>query len=470
MNKETIEKGKKLVIIRGLRADDLVIDNFTARAGEGWCCIGNNTSGVDSLGEIFAGEILPSSSSQMILPDDTGVITFAKQQSWFEEELRLDDTDYMNRLDPGTPAINYLSEPEQFDDLIESCNMKSVLAKGFRQLSSGQARKLCLLAEVTKKVRCLIVQNPYEGIDTQSCHDINRMFAALIKSGVLLIVTINNADDFPAWCTHIAIVQNGRMTMAGQADRKTAALVFANIKKSGDIRVAVDELHRERQEQYPAEKVLVRLRGGIGGYGEEIIFSGVDLSIAEGEHTLITGPNGCGKSTLVHLITGDHPWSYKNDIQVFGIQRGTGESIWELKRQMGIVSSELHRNHFIAGSCLQVVVSGLFDSIGLYKMPTGEQLKRGEKWLERLGMAHMSTKPFRRQSFARQRLLLIGRALIKVPRLLVLDEPTLGLDQGNRTALLKLLAEIAGENLCTLLYVSHRHDEYRSFFRQHVAM
>jgi molybdate transport system ATP-binding protein len=170
------------------------------------------------------------------------------------------------------------------------------------------------------------------------------------------------------------------------------------------------------------------------------------------------------------MITGDNPKCYANDLRIFGIQRGSGESIWELKRDMGIVSPDLHRNYRAPGTTRQVVLSGLFDSIGLYRRPTGIQERRAMQWLEWIGLAGRAGQPFRRLSFAEQRLVLIARALIKLPRLLILDEPTQGLDNHNRAGLLDFLEQIAANRISTVLYVSHRQDEYRPFFRRHIRL
>ena len=210
------------------------------------------------------------------------------------------------------------------------------------------------------------------------------------------------------------------------------------------------------------------MKNGFARYGEVEVFAGLDLTINRGDHTLITGPNGCGKSTLLQILTGDHPLCYANDLIMFGKKRGSGESIWELKRQMGIVSPDLHRNHRVSGSGLAIVLSGLFDTIGLYDAPSQAQQQRARRWLERLGMAARAGQPFRRLSYGEQRLLLLARALIKGPQLLILDEPTQGLDEGNRRALLDFLAEIAAEQLATIVYVSHRQDEFRPFFSQQI--
>jgi molybdate transport system ATP-binding protein len=214
---------------------------------------------------------------------------------------------------------------------------------------------------------------------------------------------------------------------------------------------------------------LLTLRQGFARYGEKAVFTNLDLMVDRGDHTLISGPNGCGKSTLLQIITGDHPLCYGNDLSLFGKRRGSGESIWEIKKHMGIVSHEVHRGHRTVGTALAVVLSGLFDSIGLHIQPTRAQMELGRRWLQRLGMVEKEKTPFRRLGYGEQRLILLGRALIKVPLLLVLDEPTQGLDENNRLALLNFLEEISRQDLSTILYVSHRRDEYRNFFKQEVS-
>ena len=146
------------------------------------------------------------------------------------------------------------------------------------------------------------------------------------------------------------------------------------------------------------------------------MFNGLDLEIRRNDHTLITGPNGCGKSTLLQILTGDHPLCYANDLTVFGRRRGSGESVWDLKRHMGIVSGDLHRNHRVAGSALAVVLSGLYDSIGLYTRPTAGDEELARRWLGRVGLGHRAGISFRGLGYGEQRLLLLARALIKAPR------------------------------------------------------
>lgn len=459
-----------MITLEGLVTDGLRIDHFLAAPGEAWCLIGDNGSGLERLGQLLGGDEQPEQAVRFTLPPDLGLVSFRRQQQLYERELRLDDTDFLDRIDPGTPARAFLTKPENHPELLRLFAMEELLDRGYRQLSSGQSRKLLLLQQITRGVSGLVVENPYEGLDLASRQELDRIVARLHAEGLGIIVLVNNTGDIPPWCTHLALIKEGRMAIQGPAAEVEADIRRLFQARSPLFQVSVAELRQERQD-HGAEHAgtnLITLRRGFARYHEVEVFHNLDLVINRGDHTLITGPNGCGKSTLVQIITGDHPLCYANELFLFGTKRGSGESIWDLKRQMGIVSADLHRNYRAAGSALAAVVSGLFDSIGLYVRPSRHQLQLGRKWLDRLGMLGKAEKPFRMLGYGEQRLLLLARALIKVPHLLVLDEPTHGLDEANRMALLDFLEKVAGEGWSTILYVSHRPDEYRPFFRQHV--
>jgi len=459
-----------VIAIRNLSSPGLHIESFAAQPGESWSFIGANSSGIELLCDLIAGEPVSFRAELLRVPADLGVLSFKRQQSIFEAELQKDDTDFLDRLDPGTPARDFLTDLESHWQLIELFALDKVLDRGYRQLSSGQARKLCLLQQITRGRSFLVLENPYEGLDQAGCRELDRVLTELRQQGLGLLVFVNNTGDVPPWCSHLAVLLEGVIALQGPVNEALPAVKTLLKQQPALFKVSIEELRKERRPDNNGDTGpnLLTLRPGFARYGEVEVFRDLDLIVNQGDHTLITGPNGCGKSTLLQIIIGDHPLCYVNDLVLFGRQRGSGESIWAVKKQMGIVSSDLHRNHRISGSALAIVVSGLFDSIGLYTRPTENQRQLARRWLQRLGLTDKAGTAFRRLSYGEQRLVLLARALIKVPRLLILDEPTQGLDEPNRIALLDFLAEIAGENLCTLLYVSHRRDEYRSFFKQRV--
>ncbi len=442
---------------------ELYIEYFEIREGEAWCFIGTNTSGISNLVELFSAD--EQYTSAIEFPGKAAVLSFARQQEIFEAELRKDDSDFLDRIDPGTSACDFIENIDQHQELITLFNLQHCLVKGYRQLSSGESRKLMLLNSLSQNPDLIIFENPYDGLDAESCLVLDAALAKLPKLGLQILVTVNNPGDIPQWCTHLAIVNGRRLAHQGMLPeilQKVDSVIKQNRGASFQMKTAPVGDDEDRE--------LVHLRQGFAKYGTQEIFSELTLKVTSGQHTLITGPNGSGKSTLLQIITGDNHNCYANDLKIFGIKRGTGESIWDLKRQMGIVSPDLHRNYYIPGSALQVVLSGFFDSIGVYRQYTTTQKDVALHWLDMIGLAENSHTPFRQLSYAMQRLCLIARALIKMPRLLILDEPTQGLDLHNRHNLLDFLDRIAREKVSTILYATHRRDEFRDFFRQHIDL
>ncbi|MES1182900.1 MAG: ATP-binding cassette domain-containing protein, partial [Myxococcales bacterium] len=213
---------------------------------------------------------------------------------------------------------------------------------------------------------------------------------------------------------------------------------------------------------------LVELRHGRVCYGEQVVFDGLDFRVEVGQHTLIEGPNGSGKSTLLDMLTGDHPQAYSNDLHLFGRRRGSGETVWDIKKNVGAVSARLHRDYRVGGSVEDVLLSGLYDSIGVYQQPEPSHRARARAWLDWLDLGLSGDATFRELSFGQQRLVLIARAAIKVPPLVVLDEPTSGLDPDNRARALELVESLCSQHRSTVLMVTHRADE-RAFWQARIG-
>ncbi len=452
--------------LKEVQTPTLQIDRFSAARNESWCILGDVGSGIDTFVQLLSGHLEADSSTLFRVPDTCAVVSFRAQQELYEQEVRNDDSDFMDRIDPGTLARDFIGPHGETEELIHLFRLDHVMDSGYRQLSSGESRKLLLLQAITNGATSILVEKPYDGLDVQSCSDFDRTMVRLIDQGIGIIIVIASRSDIPPWCTHLAVIDEKKIMLQGAM---RSVLERAREKRGGEGWSAIIKGFDKAKRSQSSEE-LVRLVNGRARYGGRIIFSGLDLSVRQDEHTLVTGPNGAGKSTLLSLITGDHPDCYTNELYLFGIRRGSGESIWQLKKEMGIVSPALHREHYIPGNALQIVISGFYDSIGLYRNYTGEQQDRARKWLGRIGLGACENTPFRRLSYAQQRLTLIARALIKMPRLLILDEPTQGLDDSNRNHLLDFLEMVAAKEISTILYVSHRRDEYRDFFRQRIDL
>ncbi|SDO62307.1 ATP-binding cassette domain-containing protein [Desulforhopalus singaporensis] len=460
--------------IKNFSHPELQIDELVVRSNESWCVYGGNDSGIDILLDFLTGRAGNYSVGQYIAPVKPGIISFANQQIVFERELRNDDTDFLDRVDPGTRVYEFLPGYRDFLPLLRALDMERCLDLGYRQLSSGQCRKLLILEAIITGASTLILQDPYDGLDHQSCIELNQALVSL-PGDVQTIVFVNNLVDIPEWCSHLALIKAGRLCAAGL--RKTILPELHGTSTghlvTGEKKVAAappptDSVNPD--EQTPGNKELIKLRNGFAGYGKKMLFSGLNLTVCSGDHTLISGHNGCGKSTLLDILVGDNPKCYANDLHMFGKKRGTGESVWEIKSKIGMVSPSLHRDHRSVGTAMHVVLSGLHDSIGLYRKIHTQQLKKAQKWLAWINLADKANHPFGKLTYAQQRLVLVARALIKLPDLLVLDEPTQGLDDINRAKVLDFLQLVSDRKLSTILFVTHRRDEHRDFFKHHIKL
>ncbi len=454
--------------LRRVVLDELIVDQLCAEAGEAWCVYGSIRSGIDRFVSLLNGMETEYQAESFALPERFAVVSFRGQQDVFEREVRRDESEYLDRVDPGTPARAFLEDDERTDELLRLFRLDQLLDRGYRQLSTGESRKLLILSALSRGADYLLLENPYDGLDRQACRDFDRIMAQLLREGFGIMLVLTSRVDIPDWCTHLAVIDQGRLIRQGP--REAVLATFATTDQAESWQQLLGNHRCSGDVPGETEDLLVRLVDGHARYGERTIFAGLDMQVAAGQHTLITGPNGAGKSTLLALITGDHPDCYTNELYVFGVRRGSGESIWQLKKEMGIVSPGLHREHYLPGSTLQVVVSGFFDSIGLYRRPTVQHLQQARRWLAEIGLGAREKVPFRRLGYGEQRLALIARSLIKLPKLLVLDEPTQGLDDRYRASLLAFLETIAVRRISTILYVSHRMDEARPFFKQHIEL
>ena len=194
-------------------------------------------------------------------------------------------------------------------------------------------------------------------------------------------------------------------------------------------------------------------------YGNKHILNNVTWEIKAGEFWQLIGPNGSGKSTILSLISGDNPKGYMVDMKLFGIQKGSGETVWDIKKNIGFYTSEMLRGFKRRDSIESMIISGFVDSVGLYNYPTDRQINIARKWLELLNMLEIKDKSFQFLSTGHKRLVLIARAMVKHPPLLILDEPTNGLDDNDVELLAELINKISKESKTAIIYVSHRNED-----------
>lgn len=459
-----------MINITNFEHTKLSIKNWQVLGNENWCVLGRNGSGKQYLDQLLNSNLQAEAVDELAIPraDKVGMVSFESQQDVYENELKIDISGNSNDNDSGTKAKDFLPKDKLNDVLISEFGLSHRLESGYRQLSTGEGRKLLILQAIFNGVELLVCENPFDSLDEASCLALSNALEQLSKKGITVLLMLNNRQDIPTWCNNIAFIERGQFDVIGKLDsdetkRELDALL---IPKSDEVSWPTN-MQELCDYKHP---YLVKLCKGKVQYKGISVFEDLDVHIKPLQHTLITGPNGSGKSTLMQLITGDCTQCYSNDIHVLGYKRGSGESIWELKKDMGIVSAELHRQYRVNGDLLSVVLSGFYDSIGLYQQPEPHKIDIAKQWLDKIGLLAQQQISFRSLSYGEQRLALIARALVKSPYLLILDEPTQGLDELNRHRVLNFLEHLSEQQHSTMLLVSHRKDEYLPIFKQHIKL
>jgi molybdate transport system ATP-binding protein len=397
------------------------------------------------------------------------ILSAESQQAFYEAQLAADEGNFKQGVDTSSRVRELLGgERGRGHPLFAAFRLEGLWDRGFRQLSTGEARKVLLLQAVLAAPTLLVLDDPFDGLDRAAGAELASAVVRVAEQlPVVVVVGAFPAGElpFPAEALHEVVeFTNHRVAFRGSAE--------AFLGRGGDER-----RHRhapppvEMGGWYPPlapEVPLVQLVDGCVRYGEQTVFAHLDFTVRPGQHTLIEGPNGSGKSSLLELLTGDHPQAYSNDLKLFGRRRGSGETVWDIKKNVGLVSARLHRDYRVGGSLEEVLLSGLFDSIGLYQHPEPSDRARARAWLEWLQLGREPAAAFRELSFGQQRLVLIARAAIKVPPLVVMDEPTSGLDAHNRRRVHDLIASLCTQQRSTVLMVTHRADE-RTWWREHIG-
>ena len=340
-------------------------------------------------------------------------------------------------------------------ELFELFCIEPMLDKKIILLSSGELRKFQLTKTLLTAPRVLVMDNPFIGLDAPTRDLLLQLLERLIViSDVQIVLVLSMIDDVPPFITHVIPVEG--LTVGDKLTREEYLRTIAG-KQPADsyesLQQRILDLPYEG-ENYDSDEV-VKLNKVSIRYGDRTILNELDWTVHRGEKWALSGENGAGKSTLLSLVCADNPQSYACDISLFGRKRGTGESIWEIKKHIGYVSPEMHRAYLKNLPTIEIVASGLHDSIGLYKRPQAEQMAACEWWMDIFGIAPLKDKPFLQLSSGEQRLALLARAFVKDPELLILDEPLHGLDTYNRRRVKKIIEAFCGRKDKTLIMVTH---------------
>ena len=461
------------------RSKNLKITNFEIREGEHWCIFGANGSGKSVFADLLASKRVESGSYVKYLQGfdpakDIHFVSFEEQQELWRSDNRLDMSEYSDDVqDKGTLVIDLVKnsrisayqDSSLLDKLVHSLSLESYLRKGIRFLSSGQTRRAliarALYAFNSSAAQLLIFDDPLESIDIESQVIIKNTISEFLAN-FTSIQLCRRPEDFLPSLTHVAVLDNLRLTEQGEVHLVKTSAAYKNvIGKRPSIPLNLPDAVSEKV-LLSSEEPIIRLNNVDVSYGKLQVLKNFSWQMMPGDDVVIEGPNGCGKSTLLNLIDGDNHKAYGQDVFLFGQKKGSGETIWELKSKFGKVSNELHNKYLRGWRVLDVVVSGFFDSVGLYDESGTTESAIAKKWLETFGLSSLVSSYYDEISFGQQRMVLLARAMVKSPKILILDEPCVGLDNYHRVLILGVIDLISRQTETRIIYVSHTKNEMPS--------
>ena len=346
-------------------------------------------------------------------------------------------------------SINDILEEEHRHGFTE---VTKTLNRSLKSMSSGEQKRVFLHYLLAQKFDFMILDNPFDNLDIATRKSLKTMLHEASHK-TIFIQLVHRERDLLSFIDNILTVENKNYFIL--QPNKNAFLQQYHLQEN----YFSDEIPPPLRVYENVPEELIKFQNVHVTYNEKPILQDITWTIRKGEFWHLRGPNGSGKTTILSMITGDNPKGYGQNLTLFGIKKGSGESVWTIKENIGYVTPSMTDLFSTRHTLEQMLISGFHDSVGLYIYPTDLQVHTAKSWLKLIGMEDLTDKLFCMLSAGQQRMALVVRAMIKHPPLLILDEPIAGLDDYHSLLVVSLINKIAEESNTTILYVSHQDEE-----------
>jgi len=458
---------------------------FKINKGEHWALIGESGSGKSALLQTIAGRFnVTGGTINYYFQDDVSGIQVAENGQnlhsklislveprhhfrnlsnttdfYYQQRYNSSDSEDALIVDDYLLSVKSIPRPGTrwtLNKILTLLNLHALRDKQLIKLSNGETKRLMLAAALLKNPILLLLDNPLTGLDVKTRQEFNGIIEQISASGISIIIA-TSVHEIPEAITHVAVLKNGEIIHESTQEAFNPELFASNASDIIDNQELTTLLNINKNQVVfnqivSMDKVHIK-------YGDKVILDDVNWQIKTGDRWALLGPNGAGKSTLLSLINGDNPQAYANNIILFDKKRGTGESIWDIKKKIGFVSPELHQYFPTDNSCLQVIESGYYDTLGLFRPSSKERADIALRWMKALEIDRYARTLLKNIPASAQRLCLLARALIKNPALLIFDEPCQGMDDHQQLHFKNLVDTICSLSNVTLIYVTHYQHE-----------
>jgi molybdate transport system ATP-binding protein len=354
-------------------------------------------------------------------------------------------------LTPKKGALFSRKEIERFMDEEERHDLKILTHsthQSLKSMSSGEQKKALLNHLMDQNTDFLVLVNPFDNLDSATQTYLKEEFCT-IGTTKILVQLVSRSEDILPITTDFFKLEGNTLVQYTSKESFWEANQQNTTSFSGSIPPPLDPIPLDDLELVHFDGVSVSFEG-------RKVLDTIQWKVKQGEFWQLIGPNGSGKTTLLSMITGDSHKGYGEKLSLFGKRKGSGESVWDLKKKIGYYTPAMTDKFGGYHTLEHMVISGLHDSIGLYVLPTQTEKLLAREWLKVLNLYDKRDQLFRELSAGNKRLVMTARAMIKHPPLLILDEPTAGLDDAGAALFVALVNKIAQESHTTIIFVSHR--------------
>ncbi len=439
--------------------------------GQHWAILGSNGAGKTSLVKALTGDVPVVKGAVFPSYDQADgmraeYVSFEQHQRLIVREEQRDEfrsfSGHLNRITTVREILREINgppgvKPADVERVVGRLKINHLLGRGIRALSTGEMRKVQIARVLLKSPEIMILDEPFDGLDESSRQDLAQIIDELMDDTRTVILVTHRQREILPNISHVLAIRDGKVIFQGRRDdvmtpSQMEHLYAYTFATSLSIPTTEDS---PKPTADTAPEILITMKNVTVKYDSTTALDNVSWTIRTGQNWVILGPNGSGKTTLLNLITADNLQAYANEIYLFGKRRGSGESIWDIKQRIGMMSSEFQIRYRKPISAFEVVLSGFFDSVGLYRTATPAQKQTADQWMAVLGIADKSDKTFNQLSYGEQRMVLLARSMVKIPQILILDEPYQGLDRTNRRRILDAIDVIGRHSGTNIIYVTH---------------
>ncbi|KAI8142822.1 P-loop containing nucleoside triphosphate hydrolase protein [Fennellomyces sp. T-0311] len=425
--------------------------------------VGPVSAGKSILAEAIAGrhQIQPMSSAKwpvantsfpseqidlVSFKEDSGA--FSYNGHYYQERFNFSDPDNDVTL---AQYLGNKADPQTLAKVTEKLDIAHLMPLSFVKLSNGQTRRARIARALLRKPTMIILDEPLMGLDVQHRA---RLLQTLGDIDTPVVLVLRPQDEFPSWATDVVALKDLAVEWEGKPSEYLAKREKIREQDRKDREEYQQMIQRQEKQDRPS---VVELKGVNVIYSGNKILDDISWTVRQGEKWALLGPNGSGKTTLLSFLTGDHPQAYANELYLFGRRRGTGESIWEIKQRVGLVSPEIHLYFNQSMTGLEAAGTGFFDVV-VPRSLSDEQVKTVKEMFKDFNMESFLDRRLRDMSSGEQRLVLLIRSLVKMPELIIWDEPFQGLDDGMIKKINKWLEDHMRPDQ-SLIVVTHHEEE-----------